>query len=136
LNFFFQLKKVQLKKKKSILAIQMGCRQLTYYSETADNKGIHTTLKIIWKNCTGHYTYDIHGNVDTLLQDNQQLSLISTALQPQRFKKIIYDYDLISGNVNLGVPTFDRTKKLRHRSPINLNFNHEETRKKVLQQRV
>jgi len=101
LNFFFQLKKVQLKKKKSILAIQMGCRQLTYYSETADNKGIHTTLKIIWKNCTGHYTYDIHGNVDTLLQDNQQLSLISTALQPQRFKKIIYDYDLISDNMNL-----------------------------------
>jgi RHS repeat-associated protein len=39
--------------------------------------------------------------VDTLLQDNQQLSLISTALQPQRFKKIIYDYDLISDNVNL-----------------------------------
>jgi hypothetical protein len=47
------------------------------------------------------YTYDIHGNVDTLLQDNQQLSLISTSLQPQRFKKIIYDFDLISGNVNL-----------------------------------
>jgi RHS repeat-associated protein len=39
--------------------------------------------------------------VDTLLQDNQQLSLISSALQPQRFKKIIYDFDLISGNVNL-----------------------------------
>jgi RHS repeat-associated protein len=39
--------------------------------------------------------------VDTLLQDNQQLSLISTALQPQRFKKIIYDYDLISGKMNL-----------------------------------
>jgi len=47
------------------------------------------------------YSYDIHGNVDTLLQDNQQLSLISTALQPQRFKKISYDFDLISGNVNL-----------------------------------
>jgi len=47
------------------------------------------------------YSYDIHGNVDTLLQDNQQLSLISTALQPQRFKKIAYDFDLISGNVNL-----------------------------------
>jgi len=58
-------------------------------------------LSMVAKTCAGHYHYDIHGNVDTLLQDNQQLSLISTALQPQRFKKIIYDYDLISGNVNL-----------------------------------
>ena len=58
-------------------------------------------LSMVAKTCAGHYHYDIHGNVDTLLQDNQQLSLISTALQPQRFKKIIYDFDLISGNVNL-----------------------------------
>jgi hypothetical protein len=41
-----------------------------------------------------------------------------------------------ANQLSAGVPTFDRTKKLRHRSPINLNFNHEETRKKVLQQRV
>jgi RHS repeat-associated protein len=58
-------------------------------------------LSMVAKTCAGHYHYDIHGNVDTLLQDNQQLSLISTSLQPQRFKKIIYDFDLISGNVNL-----------------------------------
>ena len=41
-----------------------------------------------------------------------------------------------SSNCKLGVPTFDRTKKLRHISPINLNFNHEKTGKEVLQQRV
>ena len=35
-----------------------------------------------------------------------------------------------------GVPTFNRTKKLRHISLINLNFNHEKTGKEVLQQRV
>jgi len=58
-------------------------------------------LSMVAKTCAGHYHYDIHGNVDTLLQDNQQLSVISSVLQPQRFKKIIYDFDLISGNVNL-----------------------------------
>lgn len=41
-----------------------------------------------------HYTYDIHGNVNTLLQDNPQISISS-----QRFKRFDYSYDLISGNV-------------------------------------
>lgn len=44
-----------------------------------------------------YYTYDIHGNVDTLLQDINQ-----GAMQAHnRYKKIAYDYDLISGKVNL-----------------------------------
>ncbi|MFN4233851.1 MAG: YCF48-related protein [Bacteroidia bacterium] len=41
-----------------------------------------------------HYTYDIHGNVNTLLQDNPQISISG-----QRFKRFDYSYDLISGNV-------------------------------------
>ncbi len=44
---------------------------------------------------TTHYSYDVHGNVSTLLQDNPTLSSIK-----QRFKRIDYDYDLISGKVN------------------------------------
>ncbi|MCW3104301.1 MAG: repeat-associated core domain protein [Bacteroidetes bacterium] len=42
-----------------------------------------------------HYTYDIHGNVNTLVQDNPELIPSS-----QRYKRIDYEYDLISGKVN------------------------------------
>ncbi len=44
---------------------------------------------------TRHYSYDVHGNISTLLQDNPSLSNIK-----QRFKRIDYDYDLISDKVN------------------------------------
>jgi RHS repeat-associated protein len=40
-------------------------------------------------------SYDIHGNVHTLLQDNPSLSTIA-----QQFKRMEYTYDLISGNVH------------------------------------
>lgn len=43
-----------------------------------------------------HYTYDIHGNVNHLVQDIPELSTVN-----QQYKHIYYDYDLISGNVNL-----------------------------------
>lgn len=41
-----------------------------------------------------HYSYDPHGNVNVLLQDNPDLKDIA-----QDVKKIEYDYDLVSGNV-------------------------------------
>jgi len=44
-----------------------------------------------------YYSYDIPGNVDTLLQDYKN-TLLATHLN--RFKKIVYSYDLISGKVN------------------------------------
>ncbi len=44
-----------------------------------------------------YYTYDIHGNVDNLLQDYNQLLGSFTG---NRFKIIKYNYDLISGKVN------------------------------------
>ena len=44
------------------------------------------------------YSYDIHGNVDTLLQDFK--SGIMATSGNNRFKKIVYQYDLISGKVN------------------------------------
>jgi YD repeat-containing protein len=43
-----------------------------------------------------YYSYDIEGNVDTLVQDYNQ-GVMKTS---NRFKKIAYDYDLVSGKVN------------------------------------
>jgi RHS repeat-associated protein len=42
------------------------------------------------------YSYDVHGNVDTLVQDFQYLLSVYTA---HRFKRTVYTYDLLSGNV-------------------------------------
>lgn len=44
-----------------------------------------------------YYSYDIHGNVDVLLQDYKQLL---GSFGGNRFKLIKYKYDLISGKVN------------------------------------
>jgi len=41
-----------------------------------------------------HYSYDIHGNVQEYLQENTYLNDLE-----QDFKRVTYDYDLISGNV-------------------------------------
>ncbi len=43
-----------------------------------------------------HYTYDIVGNVNQVVQDNPELNRFE-----ERFKAIHYNYDQISGNVNL-----------------------------------
>ncbi|MDB5258508.1 MAG: large protein [Chitinophagaceae bacterium] len=42
-----------------------------------------------------HFDYDIHGNVKTLIQDFPELKKLG-----QQFKRIDYEYDLISGKVN------------------------------------
>jgi len=52
-----------------------------------------------------YYSYDILGNVDTLVQDYGNGSLhpdVSNAMNSSsnRFKKIVYDFDLVSGKVN------------------------------------
>ncbi len=46
-------------------------------------------------NTASHYTYDIHGNVDVLIQENSDLEDLD-----QHLKTMTYEYDLISGNVN------------------------------------
>ncbi len=53
------------------------------------------------------YTYDIHGNVDTLLQDygNSATAGVTNVMNIQttnanRWKRMVYQYDLISGKVN------------------------------------
>lgn len=57
-----------------------------------------------------HYDYDIHGNVKSMLQDNRKLATTGTVMgtggsssvvvATERFKRMDYDYDLISGNVH------------------------------------
>ncbi len=42
-----------------------------------------------------HYSYDIHGNVKTLINENKDLDHFQ-----QQYKKVDYKYDLVSGNVN------------------------------------
>jgi len=55
-------------------------------------------------NQASFYTYDIAGNVDTLLQDYGSSTITATQnmmnLNGHRWKKLVYDYDLISGKVN------------------------------------
>jgi RHS repeat-associated protein len=47
-------------------------------------------------NYATHYSYDIDGNVNTLVQDFPSLAYLK-----QRYKRVDYDYDLISGKVNM-----------------------------------
>jgi RHS repeat-associated protein len=47
-----------------------------------------------------HYDYDIHGNVNTLLQDNRKMAEDFASIATQRFKRMDYTYDLVSGNVH------------------------------------
>jgi RHS repeat-associated protein len=56
-----------------------------------------------------HYSYDVHGSVTSLLQDNPTLSSIR-----QRFKRTDYDYDLISGKVNDVQYQHDSTDAFSH----------------------
>jgi RHS repeat-associated protein len=50
-----------------------------------------------------YYTYDIHGNVDTLLQDYGNSSYYPNIMNGNgnRYKKMAYSYDLMSGKVNM-----------------------------------
>ncbi|MBL0133411.1 MAG: hypothetical protein IPP79_05005 [Chitinophagaceae bacterium] len=49
------------------------------------------------------YSYDIHGNVDTLLQDYGLQTAYPNIMNKNanRWKKMVYKYDLISGKVNM-----------------------------------
>jgi RHS repeat-associated protein len=52
-----------------------------------------------------YYSYDILGNVDTLVQDYGNSTLYPDVLNPMnhtgnRYKKLVYDFDLVSGKMN------------------------------------
>jgi RHS repeat-associated protein len=82
---------------------QNNLRNRVSYSRVWNNIGDQSPASATY------YTYDVHGNVDALLQDfgnnngipnimNQPIS--QTNSNTNQFKKIVYDYNLISGNVN------------------------------------
>jgi RHS repeat-associated protein len=60
-----------------------------YTNADSLNRGSHSTASF--------YSYDIHGNVDTLVQDYKEGKM---AKADNRFKRMVYRYDLLSGNVN------------------------------------
>ncbi len=57
-----------------------------------------------------HFSYDIHGNVKELLQENKAVED-----EANRIKKITYKYDLISGNVNQVSYQPGETDQLHHK---------------------
>ncbi|MCX6232767.1 MAG: hypothetical protein NTZ33_14610 [Bacteroidetes bacterium] len=59
-----------------------------------------------------HYSYDIHGNVNALVQDNKYVQNIDVT---QRFKLINYEYDLISGKVNKVIYQPNKVDQFMHR---------------------
>ncbi|MFP5041655.1 RHS repeat-associated core domain-containing protein [Parasediminibacterium sp. JCM 36343] len=74
-----------------------------------DNLRTRVSYSQLWNNYTDtypasatYYTYDVHGNVDTLLQDFGNSAGVANAMNTtsNRFKKMVYDFDLISGKVN------------------------------------
>lgn len=88
---------------------QQNLRSRVSYSMLFDDESQMNDLldgTISGGNAATFYSYDIHGNVDTLLQDFR-LSMGDIAcsnngsIKDNRFKKIVYNYDLISGKVNL-----------------------------------
>ncbi|HEY0030789.1 MAG TPA: hypothetical protein VGC65_08530 [Bacteroidia bacterium] len=71
-----------------------------------------------------HYTYDIHGNVSTLWQDNKKMfdtaTSLSSTIISQRYKRIDYEYDLISGKVNEVIYQKDSADQFMH---LTFHFN-------------
>jgi len=76
------------------------------YEDIAD---VGTGSELTYQFAT-HFSYDIHGNVKTVLQENKRFYDEQIIIDPnpstnklllQRFKRIDYEYDLISANVNV-----------------------------------
>ena len=78
---------------------------ITLNEATQRKRIVHVTYEAVYDGSDAvydhatHYDYDIHGNVKTLLQENQLLGAIVN-LDQHRFKRMDYTYDLISGNVH------------------------------------
>lgn len=81
-----------------LIVQQKNLRNRVSYTSYADSPGVSAAY-----NTATFYSYDIHGNVDTLLQDYGQSSVVANIMNTQnnRFKKLVYQYDLISGKVNM-----------------------------------
>ena len=63
------------------------------------------------------YSYDIHGNADTLLQDYGNSQFVANVMNSNnnRFKRVIYKYDLISSKVNMVLYQSKQADQIYHR---------------------
>jgi RHS repeat-associated protein len=57
-----------------------------------------------------HYSYDIHGNVQSMVREIKELEILQQSL-----KRIDYVYDLISGNVNKVIYQKDKVDQYQHK---------------------
>ncbi len=97
-------------------------------------------LRILFGNNIKHKIIGIRQRQNSvLLNVNFDLVSIKNREAKENMEGILTDYSEfmkgLLGNTVLmfGVPTFDRTKKLRHKAPLTLNFRNYETTKKTLQ---
>lgn len=88
-----------------IFISQQNLRGRVSYSEVFDlepsyNNG--AAQPSAFHNSATYYTYDVHGNVNVLLQDYGNSTAHANPMNSNgnRFKVLQYDYDLISGKVN------------------------------------
>ncbi|MBY0537550.1 MAG: hypothetical protein K2P88_16970, partial [Chitinophagaceae bacterium] len=81
------------------VVVQKNLRNRVSYTEIYDTAQQLTNMTPA---AASYYTYDIHGNVDTLVQDFGSTSAVKNIMNNKnnRFKKIAYFYDLVSGKVN------------------------------------
>ncbi len=75
---------------------QRNLRNRVSYTYTLDDEADQTPTRIPWQAAT-LYSYDIHGNVDQLVQDYRSGM---GQVGGNRWKRMEYRYDLISGKVN------------------------------------
>ncbi|NII26636.1 hypothetical protein HB364_16220 [Pseudoflavitalea sp. X16] len=81
----------------TLVTAQQNVRNRVSYVTYTDTPGVTSAY-----NHGSFYSYDIHGNVDTLLQDYGRKDSRPNIMNKNenRWKKLVYEYDLISGKVN------------------------------------
>lgn len=87
----------------SRLLVQRNLRNRVSYTQVVPVEPANFQVAENWlaaHSTASFYTYDIHGNVDELLQDYQEGLIYTVDGGSNRFKKMAYTYDLISGKVN------------------------------------
>jgi len=78
----------------NLFSSSLGQENLRNRVAAVTYEDVNDNVDLTYTNAT-HYSYDYHGNVKTLLQQ-----VPKDALYHQEFKRVDYEYDLVSGNVN------------------------------------
>jgi len=83
--------------------VQRNLRNRVSFSQVVSTEPSNPSDEASWagaQSSASFYTYDIHGNVDELVQDFNEGPMREVNNGANRFKKLAYTYDLISGKVN------------------------------------